>query len=311
MRMQKIIVIVGPTASGKSALAVRLAKKFNGEIISADSRQVYRGLDIGTGKVPGAWQNYYFAYTMRSHSICKAFVYQEIPHHCIDFVSPQRVFTAAQYVSHARRAIDDIARRDRVPIIAGGTMFWIDALVYGLSLPRVAPNARLRRALEKKSAAQLLAILKKCDPRRAAAIEQKNPRRLIRAIEIARALGRVPRLVKHSMFDTVWIGIAPPYERLTRRVARRVRAMIRQGLLTETKKLLHQGVSKKRIREFGFEYAAALDAIAKKITRAELEQRIIRDTKKYARRQIRWWKRNRDIHWIRNPAQAERAIKNL
>ncbi|MEK7541902.1 MAG: tRNA (adenosine(37)-N6)-dimethylallyltransferase MiaA, partial [Patescibacteria group bacterium] len=164
--MQKIIVIVGPTASGKSALAVALAKKFDGEVIPADSRQVYRGLEIGSGAITKK--------EMRG-----------IRHHLLGISSPRRAFTAAQFVAAALRAIADIARRGKISIIAGGTAFWIDALVHGLSLPEVKPNARLRRALAKKSAAQLLAILQKYDPRRAAEIEQKNPRRLIRAIEIA------------------------------------------------------------------------------------------------------------------------------
>lgn len=285
MKMQKLIVIVGPTASGKSALAVSLARKFGGEIISADSRQIYRGLDIGTGKITQ-----------------KEMV--GVPHHLLGIVSPRRVFTAAHFVRDARRAIEEIARRGRVPIIAGGTAFWIDTLVYDLSLPEVKPNARLRRALEKKSAAELLTILEKLDPRRAAEIEQKNPRRLIRAIEIARALGAVPQLKRKSPYHTLWIGANPDPDALTRRIRIRAKTMIKHGLVAETKKLIRQRASEKRIREFGFEYAAALDAVLGRISRAELERHLIRDTEKYARRQMRWWKRNADIHWIGSPKQT-------
>ncbi|MEK7099173.1 MAG: tRNA (adenosine(37)-N6)-dimethylallyltransferase MiaA, partial [Patescibacteria group bacterium] len=217
--MQKIIFIVGPTASGKSALAIRLAKKFNGEIISADSRQVYRGLEIGSGAV--------------THKEARG-----VPHHIIGVASPRRAYTIALFVRDARAAIAAIARRGRVPIVAGGTAFWVNTLAYGMTLPKVKPNARMRRALEKKSPAHLLAILKRLDPRRAAAIEQKNPRRLIRAIEVARALGRVPTLVKHSMFDTLWLGLHPPDETLSQRIRQRTDHMIRRGLAPETKKLL-------------------------------------------------------------------------
>ncbi len=285
---------MGPTASGKSALAVTLAKKFGGEIISADSRQVYRGLEIGSGAVTKK--------EMRG-----------IRHHLLGIASPRRVFTAMQFVAAARRAIVSIARRGKILIIAGGTGFWIDALVYDFSLPEVKPNARLRRALAKKSVAQLLAILEKCDPRRAAEIEQKNPRRLIRAIEIARELGAVPRLTRQNAYAVLWIGITPPHDTWTRRAMRRVHAMIRRGLLAETKKLIRQGVSEKRIREFGFEYAAALDAIAGKISRAELAPRIRRETKKYARRQMRWWKRNTEIRWVSDAAsqRPEQIIKKF
>lgn len=324
--MQKLIVVVGPTASGKSELAVRLAKKFGGEVISADSRQVYRCLDIGTGKVPGQWRSSKHntatlrlvrSYENESNRVVsqkgpaarRMFVYRGMPHHCIDFVPPRRVFTAAQFISRARRVISEIAQGGNIPIIAGGTAFWIDALVRGFSLPEVAPNARLRRALEKKSAAELLAILKKHDPHRAAEIEQKNPRRLIRAIEIARALGKVPRLKRQPAYHAFWIGINPAQDALTRRIQRRINAMIKQGLVAETKKLLQQKISKKRIREFGFEYAAALDAVAGHISRAELKQRIIRDTLRYAKRQMRWWKQNPAIRWIQNSREAAAAIK--
>ena len=337
--LQKLIIIVGPTASGKSALAVRLAHKFGGEVISADSRQIYRGLDLGSGKVTGAWRHapvipakpvldsdrgtgiqtikksgfpIKSGMTIRRNK--KVFIYQNIPHHCIDFVSPRRVFTAADFVHHARRAIDAIARRGHIPIIAGGTAFWIDALVYNFSLPAVKPDARLRRALEKKSPARLLAMLAKLDPARAATIEQKNPRRLVRAIEIARAIGATPPLRRRAAYNALWIGIHPSYETrshriLERKIRQRVRAMITDGLLSETKKLLRQGISKKRIREFGFEYGAALDTIAKKIPRAALAPRVIRDTNRYARRQMRWWRRNPEIRWINKTKKTKVAVR--
>jgi len=290
--MQKLIVIVGPTASGKSVLAVSLAKTFNGEVISADSRQIYRGLEIGSGAV-----------TKKEMA--------GVAHHLLGIASPARVFTAAQFVARARRAIASIARRGRIPIIAGGTAFWIDALVYNFSLPAVKPDFKLRRRLEKKSPTQLLAMLKKLDPRRAAGIEQKNPRRLIRAIEIARALGMTPPLRRHAAYNTLWIGIAPPQDTWTRRMKRRVRTMIQQGLLTETKKLIQRGVSKKRIREFGFEYGAALDAIGKRASRAKLAQHIINDTHRFAKRQMRWWRKNPEIHWINAPAEAASLVRTF
>ena len=287
-----VIVVVGPTASGKSSLAVQLARKFNGEIISADSRQVYRGLDIGTGKVT--------AKEMAG-----------IPHHLLDVASPRRTFTAAQFKSRAERAIRDIALRGKLPIIAGGTAFWIDALIYNLSLPEVKPDTRLRHLLEKKTPAELFTMLKRLDPRRAAHIERKNPRRLIRAIEIARALGRVPKLKRQPAYDALWIGIHQPYETRSHRVDGRVSGMILQGLIAETKKLLRQGMSKKRVREFGFEYAAARDAIEKRIPITELAPRIIRDTTRYARRQMRWWKRNSEIRWISDPRKAVQLARSF
>ena len=286
---KKIIVIVGPTASGKSEFAVRLAKKLKGEIISADSRQVYRGLDIGTGKVAGKWKT------------LKGFIYQDIPHHCIDFVSPKKTFTVAEYKKCAEQALDNIIVRKLMPIVVGGTGFWIDTLVYNLNLPAVRPNHKLRKKLEKKSAGELLKILQKSDPERARTIEQKNPRRLIRAIEIAQVLGKIPKLAKkNSPYNITWIGLNPPIKILSEHIKKRTAQMLRRGLAAETKKLLRQGISKKRLHELGFEYRATLKFIEKKITQRELYEKLVGDTLAYARRQMTWWKNNPHIQWI-NP----------
>ncbi len=295
----KILVIVGPTASGKSELAVRIAKKYCGEIISADSRQVYRGLDIGTGKVPGQW--------IKGEKLTRSrkfFTFKKVQHHCIDFVPPQRTFTAAEFKKCAEEAIKNITGRGKIPILVGGTAFWIDAVVYGLNFPEVPPDPKLRRRLEKKNAAGLLKILQRIDPARAKTIEPKNPRRLIRAIEIVRTLGKIPKLPKKkSPYKVFWLGLKPSYEASPRKIRRRVKGMIKRGLANETKKLLREGFSEKRIREFGFEYRAALEYLEGDMSRPELGERLIRDTSRYARRQMAWWKRNPKIHWIASPSQ--------
>ena len=162
----KILVILGPTATGKSGMAVRLAKKFNGEIISADSRQVYKGLDIGSGKITEKEM-------------------LGVAHHLLDIANPKRKFSVTDFKEKAEKTIEDILKRSRLPIICGGTGFYIQALVDNLILPEVAPNLSLRKKLEKKTPAELFEILKKLDPKRADSIERQNPRRLIRAIEIA------------------------------------------------------------------------------------------------------------------------------
>lgn len=307
----KVIVVVGPTASGKSELAVRLAKKFNGEIISADSRQVYRGLDIGSGKIIGKWKLSRGNPTSVGSRTSKIFVYGGISHHCIDFVSPKKTYTAAEYKKCAEAAIKDITDRGKIPILAGGTAFWINAVAYDLNLPPVRPNPELRKQLEKKSASELLKILRKLDPRRAKTIEQKNPRRLIRAIEIAKALGGVPPIKKKSAYRMLWLGLNPPYETWSRKVKNRVRKMIQRGLIQETKKLLGQGLGRKRIKEFGFEYRAALDFIDKKVSREEFLERMVRDTLRYARRQMLWWRRNSALHWAVNERSAEELAQKF
>ena len=172
-KKQKVLVIVGPTSSGKSAIAVELARKFDGEVISADSRQVYKGLNIGTGKISKR--------EMRG-----------VRHHLLDLESPRKTFTAQDFVEKGRRAIEEIARRKKLPIVAGGTGFYIDALLGRIALPNVAANAKLRAKLEVKTAAQLLTMLKKRDPRRAKTIDPHNKRRLIRALEIAASIPKSP-----------------------------------------------------------------------------------------------------------------------
>lgn len=303
----KLIVLIGPTASGKSELAVRLAKKIKGEIISADSRQIYHGLDIGTGKVSGGWHKPATIFSLRSLKNCSKFIYKNIPHYCIDFAPPDKTITVAEYKKCAEDSIKDITRRGKTPILSGGTGFWIDAVVYDLNLPAVPPNLKLRKKLEKTNTGELLRILQKLDPKRAKTIEQKNPRRLIRAIEIARALGKVPKIgKKESPYDVLWIGLNPPIKILTGRIKKRTTQMLRRGLMKETKKLLKKGVSKKRLQEFGFEYRSVLNFIDKKISRRELLDQLVRDTAGYVRRQMTWWKKNQKIQWVKNEKTAEK-----
>lgn len=260
---QKVLIIVGPTASGKSSLAVRLAKKFGGEIISADSRQVYKGLDIGTGKITKKemWG---------------------VPHHLLDVASPKKQFSAAEYKFLAQKKLDEI----NFPIIVGGTGFYIDALAGKISLPDVQPNQALRRKLNNLSPEKLFEILKKKDARRTKTIDPHNKVRLIRALEIIEALGKVPN-VKHRVFNKkfVYVGLKP--EDLEKRIKTRVEKMFKDGLLDEVRKLKRTGVSNKRLKELGFEYWNPT------------EESVIRETRKYAKRQMTWFRRNKKIKWFK------------
>lgn len=275
----KIVVIVGPTSSGKSDLAVRLAKKWGGEVISADSRQVYRGMDIGTGKITKK--------EMRG-----------VPHHLLNVVSPKRKYTVAHYKNDTRLALKEILRRKKLPIICGGTGFYISALVDDLVLPDVRPDMKLRKRLEKKTAFELFTLLKKLDSRRAKTIDAKNPQRLIRAIEIARALGKIPAIRKYASYDPLFIGIVVPKATLRMRIHKRLLARIRAGMLGEVKSLHQSRVSWKRMEELGLEYRYCSrylrGAIDKKTLLLTLETMIT----KYAKRQMTWWKRDKRIHWI-------------
>ena len=185
MQRNKIIVILGPTASGKSEVAIRLAKKFNGEIISADSRQIYCDMNVGTGKINGQWSK------VKGQRL---FISEGIPHYMIDTVNPKTDYNVSKFKKEADKIIADIFRRGKLPIICGGTGFWIKAIVDNISFPEVRPDKELRKALEALGADKLFKILQKLDPERAKTIDKNNKVRLIRAIEIVKTLGKVPEL---------------------------------------------------------------------------------------------------------------------
>jgi len=292
-KLPKILVILGPTASGKTALSIKLAKKINGEIISADSRQVYRGMDIGTGKVTK-----------------KEMV--GIPHHLLDVADPKRVFSVAQYQKLANKVIADILKRDKMPIICGGTGLYIDSVIDGLILPAVPPNKKLRRDLAEKSVVELFAILKKLDPRRAKNIDAKNPVRLIRAIEIAKQLGAVPKLKKSPQYDCLKIGIDPEPEILRTKIHDRLIMRLRQGMIDEVKKLHVQGVSWQRLEDFGLEYRYLARLLhpstGGKITKSEMLEQLEKEIIKYAKRQMTWFKRDKKTIWVRDYREAEKIL---
>lgn len=278
--MQKVIVIVGPTASGKSDLAVQLAKKFNGEVISADSRQVYKGLDTGTGK------------------ITKKEMFG-VPHYLLDVASPKKIFTASDFKKLAEEKIEEIIKRGKMPLVCGGTGFYIDAVLGEKQIPEVPPNLKLRKQLEKKSADKLFEILKKLDPERAKNIDSKNPRRLVRAIEICKALGKVPKFESRIMkYEVCKIGIRISDEELKTRINKRIEKWFKRGLLKEVKNLHKQGLSWKRMSEIGLEYKLVALHLQKKISKKELIERMQTETRAYAKRQMTWFKKDKNVVWI-------------
>jgi len=279
MVSNKILIIVGPTASGKSDLAVALAQQFNGEVISADSRQVYKGLDIGSGKI-----------TKREM--------KGVTHHLLDVANPKRVFSVADFKRLGSKAIADIHKRGKLPIIAGGTGFYIDALVYNQSIPKVPANNVLRKELDSKTAPELFDILSTLDPERAEEIDQHNKVRLIRAIEIATALGSVPKTTKEVQFDTQWIGVTWPDTVLKERIHTRLIARMKKGMAAEVAHLHTEGVSWKRMERLGLEYRYVALLLQKKMTKDEMLTELETKIRQYAKRQKTWFKRNKDIHWF-------------
>ena len=277
----KILVVLGPTATGKSDLAVELALKYKGEVISADSRQVYKGMDLGTGKI-----------TKREM--------KGVPHYLLDVASPKSVFTVIKFQAQAQKIIADILRRGKLPIICGGTGFYIDAVVNNIVLPNVPPNPALRKKLERKTAEALFAMLKKLDPARAKTIDSHNKVRLVRAIEIAQSLGAVPKVKTSQIYDPLLIGLDIPDLALKERIRARLLRRLDSGMLAEVARLHRQGVSYRRLEKFGLEYRNCALLLQKKITREQLIQNLEREIWQYVKRQRTWF---------RDPKRAGKKIK--
>ncbi|MFH1769062.1 MAG: tRNA (adenosine(37)-N6)-dimethylallyltransferase MiaA [Parcubacteria group bacterium] len=276
----KIICIIGPTASGKTDLSIKLAKKLNGEIISADSRQVYKGMDIGTAKI--------IKKEMRG-----------VPHHMIDVVSPKTNFDAVKFKDKAQRIIKDMIKRGKLPIIVGGTGFWIDTLVHDMDFPGTKQDSKLRKQLESKTVEQLFKQLQELDSDRALSIERYNKRRLVRALEIVLTTGKpVPQIKKTSKYDVLWLGIKMDQEQLNRRIKKRFIKWLDKGLIDEVKRLHKSGVSWKRFEELGLAYKYIADMLRNKISHTEMINLSVQSIIKYSKRQMTWFKRNKEIIWI-------------
>lgn len=287
----KLIVILGPTASGKTSLAIKLAKEFNGEIISADSRQVYRGMDIGTDKI----------------------IASEIPHYLIDVVNPDEKFTLAQYKQLAVKKIKDVQKRGKIPFLVGGTGLYIQAVVDNLQIPKTKPDKRIRNKLEKMTNHELFKKFKKLDPVGAISIDANNKRRLVRALEIC-LITKKPfsqqRKKGKPLFDVLQIGIKPDKEKLEKKINQRADKMLKAGLIEEIKKLIKKyGLGLISMDSIG--YQEIIPYLQNKITLKQAEELIKIHTRQYAKRQMTWFKRDKRIQWIENYSQAKELIRDF
>lgn len=287
---KKVIAVVGPTASGKTAFAVELANKINGEIISADSRLVYRGFDIGTAKPTKAEM-------------------QEIPHYMIDIVEPECDYTAALYAREASKIIDSIISRGKTPIVAGGTGLYFRLLLENYVMPEVEPNYDLRKELEKYSSEDLHNMLSGLDAESAAKIYSTDKKKLIRALEIVKTLEKpiseVRGVSDESDYEVEWIGLNFPREELYDRINRRVDVMIDMGLVEETKNLLkkHGNISN-IINTIGYrEITKYLNA---KMSLEEAKNLLKQNTRNYAKRQLTWFRKNSAIKWNVYPEKLKK-----
>lgn len=276
---QKVLVIVGPTASGKSDIAMKLATIFDGEVISADSRQVYRGLDIGTGKITEE--------EMRG-----------IPHHLLDVADANEQFSAAEFVKLGRTAIADINNRGKLPIIAGGTGFYISALLGEIKLPDVPPNKALRVKLEKMTNEELFTLLKERDLQYTGVIDPNNRPRLIRTLEIVETLGKMPHPQSTPHYDTLKIGIDVSDDVLKKKIQKRLKERMEYGMRKEAESLYQEGLSYERMDSLGLEYRYLAKLLKGELSQEEFETELATKTWQYAKRQKTWFKRDKEILWI-------------
>ncbi len=308
----KVAAIVGPPSSGKSDLAITLAKKFNGEIISADSRQVYKGLDLSTGKVTKKEQ-------------------REAVHHLLDVAKPGKQYSVAQFKKAADKAILDISRRGKLPILVGGSHLYVRAVLENYDIPPVKEDRAYRKKLEGKSNQQLLAILKRIDRQTFNRIDKKNKRRIIRALEVHHIAGEKFSSFgkkRNSPYKTLKIGIDVPREKLYKRIDERVIMRVKRGMIREIENVLESGVSTQWLKNLGLESRFITEYLLSKKklrtknylprgqaselrTKKEMIERLQFAIHDFARRQLVWYRKEKNIHWVQKQKKAEILMKEF
>ncbi|MFA5166193.1 MAG: tRNA (adenosine(37)-N6)-dimethylallyltransferase MiaA [Candidatus Paceibacterota bacterium] len=292
-QLPKIIVILGPTASGKTDLSVKLAQKFKGEIVSADSRQIYKYLDLGTGKITKNEM-------------------EGIPHHLLDIILPSKKYSSGQYQKKAYQAIDKIIKAKKIPFLVGGSAFYLYSVADGWEFPKTKTDWKLRKELEKKTTDELLEMLIGMDPKRAQAIEQKNPRRLIRAIEIATQLGSVPERKNNPKYDSLFIGIKRSDDELKTLIKNRIYVRVQKGMIKEVENLIKKKIlTHKRAQELGLEYKWISSLLKEEIGQDQMVEGLTSDIWKFSRHQMNWFNKDKRILWVKNQKEAENLIKKF
>ncbi len=296
----KVIVVLGQTSTGKSDIAVEIAQKYDGEIISADSRQVYRGMDLGSGKITKAEM-------------------QGIPHYLLDVADPIDIFDVTQFQKIGTEVLQNILKRGKIPIICGGTGFYIDALVYQTQFSSVKPNRKLRTELDKLSLTELQKIYREKissfrfklrslffnlnifhykKNQNFKKIDMKNRMRIIRAIEIINELGYIPKNKKSNPYNILYIGMTLEKEPLNKRIYTRIIKRLDNGMLDEVYTLLKNGVTHERLQSLGLEYKFMSKHILGEISYDMMINQLYQATVHFSKRQKTWFKRNKDIHWF-------------
>ena len=287
--MDKIICVVGPTASGKTAMAVELAKQYNGEVLSCDSMQLYRHMDIGTAKPTQEEM-------------------EGIPHHMIDVLEPDEVFSVGRYVEMAEPVLQDILARGKTCVICGGTGLYVDSLIAGRTFapyPETGRRQELEALAEEKGIEAVIALLREFDPVSAETLHPGNKRRIIRAAEVYLETGKT--ITQHNLetqavppkYEPLWIGLDFTHRaELYSRIDRRVDLMMEQGLLQEIESLLTRGVPASATSLQAIGYKEPMAALRGEMTMEEAVEKIKQESRRYAKRQLTWFRRNRQIHWL-------------
>lgn len=293
-----VVAIVGPTASGKTSLSIVLAQTFGGEIVSADSRQIYCGMTIGTAK-PSREE------------------LATIPHHMIDIKNPDEEYSVADYKRDALAAVNNIIARGKLPIIAGGTGLYVRVLIDNFDIPTIKADPRLRAELEQeikeKGLEALFKRLVALDPEAAYVVDPKNPRRVVRALEVAITTGEpftAQRKMNEPLFDALMIGLELPPEILRERIDRRIDEMMRDGLEGEVRELIKKyGADEIAFDAIGYREIIGYLNGAVSLSNAIADMKM--NTWHYAKRQITWFKKDKNVRWIKNSDEAAALVKNF
>ena len=290
MNKPKVIVICGPTASGKTALSIELAKKINGEIISCDSMQIYKYMDIGTAKP-----------TLEEQ--------KEVKHHLIDFVEPNQRYSVAEYKKDAEKSIEEILSKGKTPIIVGGTGLYVDSLIYGIEYPEIELDEEYRKQLEKeieeKGLESLYNKAKEIDSKAMEKISPNDKKRIMRVVEIYKATGKtkteqeIESRTHEVKYDYKVFAIKMDREKLYERINKRVDLMVRKGLIEEVQNILKK-YDKFPTAMQGLGYKEVVEYLDGKTTKEEMIDKIKMQTRRYAKRQITWFKKNKQTVWIEN-----------
>jgi len=308
----KLIVILGPTASGKTELAIKLARKFNGEIVNADSRQIYKKMDIGTNKIDIGYWILDKKNNVRKNNIQYP-ISNIIPIYLISTINPDQQFSLAQYKKLGINKIKEIKRRNKIPFLVGGTGLYISSVIDNLEIPKAPPNNKIRERLNKLSAEKLFEKLRKVDLKSAKIIGKNNKRKLIRSLEVYEITGRpfsAQQIKGQPLFNVLQIGIKIDREKLYKKIDQRVNKMIKIGLIEETKKLAEKySFSLPAMSGIGYQEIGLY--LKNKITLDEAVQKIKFRTHQYARRQMTWFRRDKRIRWVGNYRETERVIENF